>query len=344
MAKKPIIAMTMGDPAGVGPEIVVKSFTEISVYDVCRPLLVGDAGVMKLAIDAVGTDLDINIISHVSEAKFIYGIIDVLDLKNIDLKKFEFGKLSAMCGKAAFEYIKKVIDLAMAGEVDATVTAPLNKEALNLAGYQFEGHTEIYAHFTNTEKFTMMLAEGNLRVTHVSTHCSLLEACKRVKKDRVLDVIKLSHEACLKMGIEKPRVGVAALNPHGGEGGLFGDEEINEIRPAVEEAKRMGIDATGPWPADSIFAKARGRRFDIVVAMYHDQGHNPLKVVGFDWDEDKMEWTSIRGVNVTLGLPIIRSSVDHGTAFEMAGRGIANHESMMNAIIYGARMTGMVKI
>ena len=222
-------------------------------------------------------------------------------------------------------------------EIDATVTNALNKAAINLAGHHFAGHTEIYAHFTGTKNYTMMLAHENLRVVHVSTHVSLREACDRVKKERVLTCIKIAHDACRRLGIESPRVAVAGLNPHSGEGGLFGREEIEEITPAIEEARALGINADGPVPPDTVFSKARGGWYDIVVAMYHDQGHIPLKVTGFVYDQASGRWSNVAGVNVTLGLPIIRASVDHGTAFGHAHQGLANPVSLINAIEYAAK-------
>jgi len=234
--------------------------------------------------------------------------------------------------------VKKVIELAMNYEVDATVTNALNKEAMNLAGHHYSGHTEIYAEFTGTEKYTMMLAHENLRVVHVSTHVSLREACDRVKKERVLEVIRIAYQACKELGIENPKVGVAGLNPHSGENGMFGREEIEEITPAIEAAKTEGILADGPVPPDTIFSKARGGWYDIVVAMYHDQGHIPLKVVGFVYNQEEKKWDAVAGVNITLGLPIIRASVDHGTAFDQAGSGEASELSLVNAIDYAIRM------
>lgn len=343
MNLKPILGITMGDPAGIGPEIAVKSMAHKEVYEICQPLVVGDAGVMKQALGIAGLDFEIRPIANVEEALFQYGVIDVIDLHNVDLSKLEHGKVSAMCGRAAFESIKKVIELAMSGKIDATITGPINKEALNSAGFHFSGHTEIYAHFTGTQDYAMMLVEGNLRVVHVSTHVSLRQACDLVKKDRVLKVIRLADEACRKLGILQPKIGVAGLNPHAGENGMFGNEEINEIAPAVEEARKLGIDAAGPIPPDTLYSKASGGQYDIVVAMYHDQGHIPLKVLGFTWNEEKKVWDSISGVNITLGLPIIRSSVDHGTAFGKAGKGTATEESLIHAIEYGARLAQMQK-
>lgn len=335
---RPILGITMGDPAGVGPEITVKALGHREIYDICRPVVLGDAGVMQKAAEVTGLPLKIGAISDVKEALFDFGTIDLMDLKNVDMDRLEYGKVSAMAGNAAFEAVKKVIELAMENKIDGTVTGPLNKESLNLAGHHYSGHTEIYAHFTGTEDYSMMLAHDNLRVVHVSTHVSLREACDRVKKERVLKVIRLAHDACRKIGIRAPRIGVAGLNPHAGENGLFGREEIDEIIPAVREAASLGINVEGPVPPDSIYAKARGGWYDIVVAMYHDQGHIPLKLVGFSWNEEKGRWDSISGVNITLGLPIIRSSVDHGTAFDIAGKGIASEESLIHAIEYGIKL------
>jgi 4-hydroxythreonine-4-phosphate dehydrogenase len=249
-----------------------------------------------------------------------------------------------MAGKAAFEAVKKVIELAMSDEVDATVTGPINKEAMNDAGFHYTGHTEIYAEFTKTKDYTMLLVDKNLRVVHVSTHVSLRQACDNVKKDRVLAVIKLAYDTMKNFGIAEPRIGVAGLNPHAGEGGLFGWEEKDEIIPAIEEAHSMGINVEGPVPPDTLFSKAKGGQYDIVVAMYHDQGHIPLKVVGFNWNEQEKKWSSVSGVNITLGLPIIRTSVDHGTAFGKAGKGTATHESLLHAIEYAAKFAVQRKI
>ena len=332
--KKPIIGVSMGDPAGIGPEIAAKALGKKEIYEKCRPLVIGDATVMEQAVRIAKLSLKVNAIEKPSQAMFKQGTIDVVDLKDVDIAKLEHGKVSALGGKAAFEAVKKVIDLAMAGEVDATVTGPLNKEALNLACYHYAGHTEIYAEFTNTKHFTMMLAEGKLRVVHVSTHVSLREACDKVKQDRVHAVIKLAYEAMKAFGIDNPRIGVAGLNPHAGDGGLFGSEEADEIMPAILKARAEGMVADGPVPPDTLFPKALGGQYDIVVAMYHDQGHIPLKMVGFAWNEAEKRWNSVSGVNITLGLPIIRTSVDHGTAFDKAGMGTATEESLISAIDY----------
>lgn len=325
----------MGDPASIGPEITVKAFADKALFDLCRPLVVGDACVMEAARAIVGhEELQIHAIKDVKDAVFTYGTIDVLDMGLIEMDQLKRGEVSAVCGDAAFQYVKKVIELAMNHEVDATVTNAFNKEAVNLAGHHYSGHTEVYAEFTRTKNYTMMLAHENLRVVHVSTHVSLREACDRVKKQRVLDVIRTADKACRELGIAQPKVGVAGLNPHSGENGLFGREELDEIIPAIEAAKTEGIQADGPVPPDTIFSKARGGWYDIVVAMYHDQGHIPLKVVGFVYNHEQQAWDAVAGVNITLGLPIIRVSVDHGTAFDQAGTGTASELSLCNAIEY----------
>lgn len=330
----PIIGISMGDPAGIGPEIAAKALAKPELYKKCRPLVTGDASAMEQAVKIAKVDLKVRAIEKPSQANFEFGTIDVVDLKDVDVSKLVHGKVSAMGGAAAFDAVKKVIELAMADEVDATVTGPLNKEALNLAGHHYTGHTEIYAHYTNTKHYTMMLAEGNLRVVHVSTHVSLRQACDNVQKERVYAVIKLAHDTMLDFGIEKPRIGVAGLNPHAGDGGLFGCEEAEEILPAILQAREAGMTVDGPVPADTLYSKALGGQYDIAVAMYHDQGHIPLKLVGFTWNEAEKRWNSVSGVNITLGLPIIRTSVDHGTAFGKAGKGTATEESLVNAIDY----------
>jgi 4-hydroxythreonine-4-phosphate dehydrogenase len=339
-SNKPILGITMGDPSGCGPEISIKTLAKKEIYSKCRPVLIGDAGVIeKAARDAVKrNDISIHPVSRIEDCLFTHGIIDVFDLHNVQIKKLKIGKVDAMSGEAAFAAVKKVIELALAGEVDATITNPLNKEALNLAGHHYSGHTEIYAELTGTKDYSMMLADEDLRVVHVSTHVSLREACDRVKKDRVLKVIQLAHTTCRSLGIAEPRIAVAGLNPHAGENGLFGREEIEEISPAIKAARAKRIKAEGPIPPDTVFSKACGGMYDIVVCMYHDQGHIPLKVLGFQYDKKTGKWKAVNGVNITLGLPIIRSSVDHGTAFGHAWQGSANESSLVNAIEYGIRL------
>lgn len=335
---RPIIGITMGDPAGNGAELSIQALSHIEVYQNCKPIIIGDANCMKCALELLEkqNDFHINAVKNVSDALFEFGTIDVYDMGLVDIDKRVYGKISEMCGEAAFQYVKKVIELAMSNEIDATVTNAISKEAVNLAGHHYSGHTEIYADFTKTKKYTMMLAHNDLRVVHVSTHVSLREACDRVKKDRVYEVIKIANDACKAIGIEKPKIGVAGLNPHCGENGMFGTEEIEEIQPAIDKVISEGIDIPEkkPTPPDTIFSKALGGWYDIVVAMYHDQGHIPLKVKGFVYNKELKKWDAVAGINVTLGIPVIRVSVDHGTGFDLAGKGVSNEISLSNSIEY----------
>ncbi len=357
---KPILGISMGDPFGNGPEITVRALADATVYERCRPLVVGDETAMRYALKVAekvsGIKLNLNVVSSPAEGKYTYGTIDLMDLKLVpadsipdtsDLdepKPFGVGAC-AIGGEASFQYVKKVIELAMAGEIDATVTNALSKEAINMAGHHYSGHTEIYAHYTGTDKYTMMLAHDNLRVVHVSTHVSLREACDRVKKARVLECIRIANEGCKALGIKEPKIGVAGLNPHCGENGMFGREEIEEIQPAIDEAMAEGIciPEKKPTPPDTVFSKALGGWYDIVVVMYHDQGHIPLKVKGFVYNREEKHWEAVAGVNVTLGLPIIRASVDHGTGFGHAGSGHANELSLVNAMDYAIVMANAKK-
>ena len=332
MSEKPIVGITMGDPASIGPEIAIKALLNKEIYDICKPLLVGDASVFKYIINKLQLKATINPIKQVKDAKFNFGEIDVYDLNNIDPDKLVFGEISAVAGEAAFQSVKTVIDLAMAGEIDATVTGPINKKSINEAGHHFAGHTEIYAEFTGTRKYAMLLVEDNLKVIHVSTHVSLRQACDLVKKDRILEVIDLLHNGLISLGETNLKIGIAGLNPHAGDNGLFGTEDDEEILPAVEEARRRGYNVEGPVPPDTLFAKAATGTYGGVVAMYHDQGHIPFKLTGFQWDAEKQQMKSVKGVNITMGLPIIRTSVDHGTAFEIAGKGVASADAMVLAI------------
>lgn len=335
---KPILAITMGDPAGVGPEIAIKAFSEKAVYESCRPLLVGNSEVLKRIMKVTGAGLNLRSIEKVSDAQFEYGTMDVLELPVENADEIEFGRISATAGDLAFRAVVKAIELANAVEVDGTVTNPINKKAIHEAGHHFSGHTEIYAHYTNTPKYAMLLADEKIKVIHVSTHVSLRQACDLVKKERILDVISILDKGLKKLGIPSPRIGVAGLNPHSGDEGLFGDEEIKEIKPAVEEALKQGYNVQGPVPPDTLFALANGGKFDGCVAMYHDQGHIPFKLTGFEWDQEKGVMKSVKGVNITLGLPIIRTSVDHGTAFEIAGKGIASPDALLYAIDYAVKL------
>jgi len=329
---KPIIGITMGDPASIGPEIAVKALLNENIHAICRPLLVGDAAVFRDIITRLGLPATVNAIQHATEAKFRLQQIDVIDLQNVNMAELEFGKVSAMAGNAAFEAVKKVIDMAMAGEIAATVTGPINKKSINEAGHHFAGHTEIYAHFTGTKKYAMLLVEDHLKVIHVSTHVSLRQACDLVKKDRILEVTELLRNGLIQLNEKNLKIGIAGLNPHAGDAGLFGTEDEMEILPAVEEARRLGYEVDGPVPPDTLFAKAATGYYGGIVAMYHDQGHIPFKLSGFKWNAEKQQMDSVKGVNITMGLPIIRTSVDHGTAFEIAGKGIASADAMLLAI------------
>jgi len=330
--KKPIIGITMGDPASIGPEIALKALLDEHIYQICKPLLVGDASVFNDIKQKLNLDIKLNVVEHVADAAFEYGQADIFDLKNVDIAQLKFGEIAAMCGDASFQAVKKVIELAMAGEIDATVTGPINKKSINEAGHHFAGHTEIYAHYTNTRKYAMLLVEDNMKVIHVSTHVSLRQACDLVKKERILEVTELLHKGLIRLGEPNLKIGIAGLNPHAGDSGLFGTEDDQEILPAVEEAKRRGYDVEGPVPADTMFAKAATGYYGGVVAMYHDQGHIPFKLSGFKWNAEKKQMDSVKGVNITMGLPIIRTSVDHGTAFEIAGKGVASPDAMVLAI------------
>lgn len=331
---KPTISITMGDPAGIGAEIIAKVLNNPRVYSQCNPFVIGDQEVMLDGVKISNLDLGINAIADVQAARFQPGIIDVYDLHNIDRTMFMYGKVNKECGKAAGQYIEKAVEIALKKEVDAIVTAPIHKESFDLAGYgkKYRGHTEMLAALTNTENVAMLLIHGNLRVIHVTTHVSLRKVADLIKKDRIYKTIQIASEACRQLGISSPRIAVAGLNPHCGDGGIMGDEEIKEITPAIQKARSEGIDVTDPLPPDTVFPKGRSGTYDIIVAMYHDQGHIPIKFYGFEWNENK--WKSIGGVNITMGLPIVRTSVDHGTAFGKAGKGIADETSLRDAVDY----------
>jgi 4-phospho-D-threonate 3-dehydrogenase / 4-phospho-D-erythronate 3-dehydrogenase len=335
---RPLIGISAGDPAGIGPEITAKALALSEIYEACRPLVVAESSMMREAIRFSGLGLEVRPVGAPGEGVYQSGVLDVLDMRNIDAGKIRYKMVSAETGRASFEYVRKVIELAMAEKIDATVTGPINKEAINKAGFHYAGHTEIYADLTNTRDYAMLLAHENFRVIHVSTHVSLREACDRVKKARVYRVIRLGEDAVKKLGIDRPRIAVAGLNPHAGENGMFGREEIEEIEPAIMQARNEGLNVEGPIPPDTVFSKMQGGQYDLVVAMYHDEGHIPTKVIGFQYDERTKTWGSMSGINITCGLPIIRVSVDHGTAFGKAGEGRANPESMIEAIRIAARL------
>lgn len=325
--KKPILGITMGDAAGVGPEIIVKALADAALYEIARPVVFGDLKILERAARIVGGGLVCRAIERPSAGGEAPGVIDVMDLNNLPAD-LPFAKLDARAGKAAYEYIEAAVGLATRQEIHAVVTAPLNKEALRMGGCPHPGHTEILGALTGQKEYAMMLVSSELKVIHVTTHVSMRQACDLVKRDRVESVIRLADETLKLMGVAAPRVAVAGLNAHCGEHGLFGGEDEAEIAPAVEAAKRAGVNAHGPIAPDTVFHRAVSKReFDIVVVMYHDQGHIPIKVLGFE-----------TGVNVTVGLPCIRTSVDHGTAFAVAGTGKADSRSMTEALRLGAQM------
>ncbi|MFT0170488.1 4-hydroxythreonine-4-phosphate dehydrogenase PdxA [Paraburkholderia mimosarum] len=320
MTYRPVIGITMGDAAGVGPEIIMKSLAHASVYEQCRPVVIGDAARLRDAGRRAGVDLEVRAIGKPSDGEFRPGIVDCIDLALIPAD-LPYGKLSPIAGDAAYQYIAHTVELTTAGELDAICTAPLNKEALHAGGHIFPGHTEMLAHLTGIDEVSMMLVAPNLRVIHVTTHIGLIDAIRKIEPGLVQRTIERAHETLVRAGIDNPRIGVCGINPHAGENGLFGyGEEEEKIVPAVKVLQERGWDVEGPLPADTLFFRAGRGDFDVVVAMYHDQGHGPVKVMGLE-----------AGVNVTVGLPVIRTSVDHGTAFDIAGKGIADERSMLEA-------------
>jgi 4-hydroxythreonine-4-phosphate dehydrogenase len=312
-----VVAVTMGDPAGIGPEVVAKALAE---PDHPRAVVVGDAQLLERAVRLLELPLRVNVVVHPRDAEHAADAIDVVAATELPTD-LPFGDLDARAGDAAYRYVRRAVELALDGEVHAIATAPLNKEAMHLAGHAYPGHTELLAELCGVEDYAMMLVTEDLRVVHVSTHVSLQEAIRRVAHERELTVIRLADRSLRRLGFDRPRVAVAGLNPHAGENGLFGSEDADVIAPAVDAAKGEGIDASGPWPPDTVFMQARQGRFDVVVVQYHDQGHIPIKLLGFD-----------TGVNVTVGLPFFRTSVDHGTAFDIAGSGKADAASMRAAL------------
>jgi 4-hydroxythreonine-4-phosphate dehydrogenase len=321
MQNAPVVGITMGDAAGIGPEITMKALADAEMYSICRPVVIGDAKILQRANDVIHANLDVNRIRQPSAGKYELGTVDCVDLDLLPAD-LPFGQLSAVAGDAAFRFVESAIQMAERHEIDAICTAPLNKEALHMGGHMYPGHTEILAELTGTQDFAMMLTARKLRVIHVTTHIGLIDAVNAITPDRVLRVIRLVDTTLRKASIERPRIAVCGINPHAGEHGLFGHgEDEQKVLPAVERARSEGIDAQGPLPADTVFFRAGRGDFDAVVAMYHDQGHAPVKVLGLE-----------SGVNITVGLPIIRTSVDHGTAFDIAGTGVADADSMKEAI------------
>lgn len=316
----------MGDPAGVGPEIVVKALAREELYNISRPFVVGDRGVIEKAISICGRDMKVNVVNSAGEGIYKKGTLDLVDLANVDIKTLKMGEVQAQCGKAAFEYIKRAVDMALAHEADAVATTPINKESLKAAKVDFIGHTEILAGLTGTHDPLTMFEVRNMRVFFLTRHVSLRKACDLITKERLLDYIARCTEALRRLGITEGTMAVAGLNPHSGEHGLFGDEEVTSVAPAVEEARRRGFDVAGPIGADSVFHMALQGRFNSVLSLYHDQGHIATKTLDFE-----------RTIALTIGLPFLRTSVDHGTAFDIAGTGKASEVSMVEAIRLAAK-------
>ena len=320
----------MGDPAGIGPEVVLKALGHPEVYERTRPLVIGDRATLERTARWVGaTDLAYDVVEHAKDGRYQPGVVTLIDPRTSPPEGYAVGEVSADAGRAAVEYVFRACDLAMQGLVDGIVTAPLNKAAMHAAGFTFPGHTELLAERTGANRVSMLLVGPSLRVVHVSTHVALSEAIGRVTRRRVEEVIEIAAESCRALGIERPRIAVAGLNPHASEGGLFGGEEECEIVPAIAAARARGLDVSDPQPPDTVFLRATRGEWDIVVAMYHDQGHIPMKLLAFD-----------SGVNVSIGLPILRTSVDHGTAFDIAGLGRASENSMLAAIEVAVQMAG----
>ena len=323
---KPFIAVPIGDPAGVGPEITVMTVANKDVFDVANVVVVGDKKMIEKTIEICGVDLKVNVINEPEEGIYDEKTLNLIDLNNVDMETFEYGKVQAMCGQAAFDYIEKSIELANARKVAAVATTPINKEALKAAHIDFIGHTEIFGALTNTEDPLTMFEVRGMRVFFLSRHVSLRQACDMVKKDRIIDYVKRCTEVLKQLGVEDGTMAIAGFNPHSGEHGLFGWEEVNEVTPAVEELKEMGYKVAGPIGADSVFHQALQGRYNSVLSLYHDQGHIATKTLDFE-----------RTIAITGGMPILRTSVDHGTAFDIAGKNIVSPVSMIEAVLLAAK-------
>ncbi|MCD6321954.1 MAG: 4-hydroxythreonine-4-phosphate dehydrogenase PdxA [Clostridiales bacterium] len=330
--RKPVIGIPMGDPAGIGPEIVLKALAEDKIYDICTPLVIGSTDVLNRIEQVIKTGLKLNKVNKAVDAKCTFGTVDVIDLNNINADSLEWGKINGSAGKAAYEYIVKAAELGMSGDIDAIATTPINKESIKAGKVNFIGHTEMLAHLSGTDDPLTMFQVRNMRVFFLSRHLSLRDACDAVKKEKVKDYIKRSVEALKQLGINDPLLATAGLNPHNGEHGMFGDEEVREISPAVEECAAEGLNVIGPIPGDSVFAMALKGRYDGVLSMYHDQGHIATKTVDFE-----------RTISLTIGMPFLRTSVDHGTAFDIAGKGIASGVSMYEAIRLAAEYASVYR-
>ncbi|MDY6855598.1 MAG: 4-hydroxythreonine-4-phosphate dehydrogenase PdxA [Thermodesulfobacteriota bacterium] len=324
----PIVGITMGDPAGVGPEVIVKALSDPEIFNVCRPVVLGEQGIISKAVNILESEVRVYATIDMQAAKYEAGRINVVNLSNIDVNTLVFGRGNGGFAKAIIDYVKTGARLALNGEIEAIATAPINKAVINKAGYTFSGHTELLAELTKTKDYVMMLVGKRLKVALATTHCSLKDIAGLLGTERIYTIIEVTDRSLKEdFGLWRPRLAVASLNPHAGEGGLFGDEEEMIILPAVNRAKKAGIDAIGPLPADTLFYYASRGKYDVVICMYHDQGLIPLKLLSFQ-----------DAVNVTLGLPIIRTSVDHGTAYDIAGTGKADETSLKNAIKLAASM------
>lgn len=323
---KPLLAVPFGDPAGVGPEITAKAIADPQIFEAARCVIIGDKQIMEKAIQITNVDLKVNVISAPEEGIYEPGILNLIDLHNIDMLKFEYGKVSAMCGRAAYEYIEKSIELANSGAVDAVTTTTINKEAIKLAKVPYIGHTEIFGALTNTEDPLTMFEVHGMRIFFLSRHVSLRDSCDMVKKDRIIDYVKRCTDVLTKLGVTEGTMAIAGLNPHCGENGILGSEEKEEVIPAIKELQAEGYHVFGPVGADSVFHQALQGRFNSVLSLYHDQGHVAAKTLDFE-----------RTVAITGGMPILRTSVDHGTAFDIAGTGVVSAVSLIEAILVAAK-------
>jgi 4-hydroxythreonine-4-phosphate dehydrogenase len=325
--EKPVVGITMGDAAGIGPELILKALSGESLTELCKPLIIGSYEVMQFYKEMLRIDVQLKRIQKIADARYRKGVLDILDLDEINVDTLKIGQVASESGRAAVIYSQEAGKLAINKEIDAVVSAPLNKESMRRAGYEYEGQTQIFAELTGSNKYGMILLLGDIRVMMLTTHMALRKACDKVKKEKILTMIELAYESLVSFGIKNPKIAVAALNPHAGEGGLFGDEEVLESMPAIREAVGKGIDAIGPVPADIVFVKARDGAFDLVLAMYHDQANMAAKLLGFG-----------EVVTILAGLPIIRTSVGHGTAFDIAGKGIAKESNFVRAIEVAANI------
>lgn len=317
---RPVTAITMGDPAGIGPEIVVGAMLDKELHECCKPFVIGSIAIMDRAAKVLGRELKYNKIEDPEQAKYEYGTIDIMETGDYDTDSIEWGKVQKLAGQMAVDWIMKSIELGMSKKIDAVSTAPIHKEAIKLIGVKEPGHTEIYQHQTNSPYALTMFSCHKLRVFFVSRHMSLVDACHYATKEVVLENVVNIDKELRKIGIENPLIAVAGLNPHNGDHGLFGTEEITDLEPAVKEAQKMGINAVGPCPADSVFHIGKSGKYDAILSLYHDQGHIACKTLDFE-----------KSVTLTFGLPFIRSSVDHGTAFDIAGKGIADEVSLIES-------------